>query len=118
MDQSQTQDPSLQTPQDASTQQAQEPDQDEGASQPTSVIEIAIYPNGKITVEQESGSSEDQEEAGGGEDAEQGGSQPTEVRDATEAASLVKQMIDQATQTTDQQAAQNKQEQAQGYAGQ
>jgi hypothetical protein len=92
--------------------------QDESQGTPLAVIEVTIAADGGITVEQESGAQEGQEESGGGEGADTGTAAPIQVKDSTEAASLVKQMIDAATKTTDQQTAQNVQEQGAGYSGQ
>ena len=106
------QDPAAQSP-DPAAQAGSDQDQDE-SSTPIVVIEVSVNSDGSITVSQESGQQEGAEESGSGEDGgSDGGATP--VKNSSEAASLVKQYIDAATQTTDQQQAQAKNEQAAGY---
>ena len=107
--------------QDPATQGAQPGASPDAANQPGTplvVIEVTVAQDGSITVEQESGAQESQEGAGQSAEGSGDGSQPVPVRNASEAASLVKQMLDAATQTTDQQTVQNKSEQSAGYQGQ
>ena len=106
------QDPAAQSP-DPAAQAGSDQDQDE-SSTPIVVIEVSVNSDGSITVSQESGQQEGAEESGSG-DGSGDSDQSTPVKNASEAGSLVVQMINAATQTTDQQQAQAKNEQAAGY---